>query len=97
MAPGAWIRLRAADRVAYTVNATGDDCFDNEMYWRVNGTFSETITRLKEEIVDVEDLTKIYDAEAVNDPQVTLKSGRTNTDITYKYYSKMQRSKRSIL
>lgn len=85
-APGARIKLKATDKVSYTVTASVGDSADSEMYWSANGSFHESITKEKEEIVSIENLTKIYDAVEVEDPQITLKSGRTDADIAYKYY-----------
>lgn len=88
IAPGAWIKLKATNDVSYTVTARGDNIGDKEMYWNEEATYSNQINKRRENIVSVEDLSKVYDGMEVEDPQVKLDSGRTDAKISYKYYDK---------
>lgn len=82
--PNAKVQLKATDRTEYTVTATTDDTFNNEMYWNCKGTYTGRVIMKHASIKITEDLSKIYDGEAVQDPAVDYES---NTDtVTYEYY-----------
>lgn len=83
--PNANVQLKATDWTEYTVTATTDDTFNNEMYWNCKGTYTGRVTMKHASIKITEDLSKIYDGEDVQDPAVDYES---NTDaVTYEYYN----------
>lgn len=82
--PNAKVQLKATDWTEYTVTATTDDTFNNEMYWNCKGTYTGRVTMKQASIEITENLSKIYDGEDVQDPAVKYES---NTDtVMYEYY-----------
>lgn len=84
--PGAQVQLIASDWTEYTVNVSTDDSYSNEMYWDAKGSYSNRVARKKGTIEITEDISKVYDGEAVEDPSVTVESDVSQSQVTYKYY-----------